>query len=313
MNYEYSKISYPSRDGKSNICAHVYYPKDKAPKAVIQLAHGMIDHVGRYEGLADLFCSQGYVFAGNDHLGHGDSVASAEDFGYFAKKDGYELVIKDLHSFNSYLSETYGNLPIILMGHSMGSFIARLYAEKYPHTVQGVIIHGTAGPNPLLGVGKLLAKLIKATKGERHRSTTLAALSIGAYAKKFEKTDGKYGWLTRDVSRVEGRAEDPRTSFAFTASAYHDLFTMLSRCNSREWFAGYPKAMPTLVISGDADPVGNFGKGPNYVYKQLLIAGCNRVELKMYKDARHELFNETNSDEVFCDLLAFCDGVLARL
>jgi len=310
MNYNFSEITFPSKDGIHTIYAELYTPKLRSAKGIIQLAHGMIDYVGRYERLADYLTGKGYIFAGHHHLGHGKSVSRTEDFGIFAEKGGIDLLISDMHTMNKYLRETFPALPLIVMGHSMGSFITRLYVQAHPHSMRGVIIHGTSGPNSLLPLGRALASLTAKIKGPRHRSTLITKLAFGSYNSKFPKSEGDNAWLTRDVEKVSGRAEDKYTNFLFTASGYCDLFDMIKRSNSQSWFAEYPKELATLVIGGDMDPVGNYGKGPDYVYKHLLIAGCKTVDLKMYEGARHELFNETNSEEVFSDLVGWLDGVV---
>ena len=310
MNYNFNEYRYPSADGKNTIYAEIYSPKSSAPRAIVQLAHGMIDYTGRYTALASFLTSHGFIFAGNHHLGHGKSVATEEDFGYFAEKGGYRYVLDDIHTFNKHLHKSYPDLPIILLGHSMGSFISRLYVAEHPSAVSGLIIHGTGGPNPLVGVGKTLAKLIRSFYGSRHRSDLINNMAFGAYNKKYPKAEGHNAWLTRDLSKVATRDTDPFTSYKFTVSGYIDLFTFLALCNSKAWFKKYPKDMPTVIMSGDMDPVGNYGKGPRYVYKQLMINGADNVKLFMYEGARHELFNETNSDEVFADILTWIEGVV---
>ena len=311
MSYNFSETVFPSADGKSTVYAELYTPRTVSSRGIIQLSHGMIDYVGRYRELADYLTDRGYILAGNHHLGHGKTAPSPEDFGYFAERDGTELVLKDLHTMNSMLRHTFPTLPLILFGHSMGSFLARLYVVKYPNTVKGAVIHGTAGPNPALPAGKLLAKLVRAMNGSHYRSGLLKSLSIGAYQKKFGK-EGPNAWLTRDSSQVADHDDDKYSNFDFTASGYIDLFDMLQRCNSSSWYAEYPKSLPTLIMSGDRDPVGSFGKGPRHVYKSLLVAGCESVTLKAYEGARHELFKETCREEVFSDLVGWLDGVVAK-
>ena len=310
MNYNFNEFRFPSSDGKNTIYAEIYTPKNTAPRGIVQLAHGMIDYTARYTALASFLCSHGFIFAGNHHLGHGKSAASPEDYGYFADKGGYKNVVEDIHLMNKHLHKSYPDLPVILLGHSMGSFISRLYVAKYPSSISGIIIHGTGGPNPLVGAGKLLAGLIKTFYGAKHRSELINKMAFGSYNSKFPKEEGANAWLTRDVARVACRDTDEFTSFKFTVSGYIDLFNMLSLSNAKAWFKSYPKAMPTLIMSGDMDPVGNYGKGPRYIYKQLMINGADNVALKMYEGARHELFNEFNSDEVFADILTWIESVL---
>jgi alpha-beta hydrolase superfamily lysophospholipase len=310
MDYNFNEYRFPSSDGKNTIYAEIYTPKNVQPQGIVQLAHGMIDYTGRYTALAAFLTSHGFIFAGHHHLGHGKSVSSPEDFGFFAERDGYKYVIEDVHLMNKHLHKSYPNLPVILLGHSMGSFISRLYAEEYPSSISGLIIHGTGGPNPLVGVGKLLAKLIRSFYGPRHRSELINKIAFGSYNSKYPKEEGHNAWLTRDLDKVADRDTNEFTSFKFTTSGYIDLFTFLAGCNSKAWFKNYPKSLPTIIMSGDMDPVGNYGNGPHYVYKQLMIGGAENVTFKIYEGARHELFNETNADEVFEDILAWISGVV---
>ena len=310
MNYNYNEIQFASSDGKNTVFAEIYTPKIRSAKAVIQLSHGMIDYVTRYEGLADYLTGQGYIFAGNHHLGHGKTAASDDDLGYFAEDGGITFLLKDLHAMNRYLRSEFPALPVVMLGHSMGSFLARLYAEKYSNSIAGLIIHGTSGPNRLMPIGRMLACAKKASKGGRYRSGTVATLAFGGYNSHCTPEEGEWAWLSRDNARIAGRSSDKFTSFTFTLAGYIDLFNMLGRCNSPEWFASYPKDMPTLIMSGADDPVGAYGKGPTYVYKHLLIERCSNVTLKLYEGARHELFNETNREEVFADLVGWLDGAI---
>jgi len=310
MNYIFSEVTFPSKDGVHTVYGEIYTPRYSAPKGIVQLSHGMVDYVGRYKALANFLTGEGYILAGNHHLGHGRSARSPEELGFFASEGGASLVVRDMHTMNKLLREKFGDLPIVVMGHSMGSFITRLYVEKHPHGIKGAIIHGTGGPNRLLPFGRLLAKIIKKSRGEKYRSPLIKKLAFGSYNSKFPKSDGPDAWLTRDVELVADRATDKYTSFDFTVSGYLDLFSMIKESNSKEWFSNYPKELPTLIVSGDMDPVGNYGRGPDYVYKHLLISGCKSIELKMYEGARHELFNETNREEVFSDLVRWLDGII---
>lgn len=309
MNYNLYEYRYPSADGENTVYAEIYTPKETEVKGVVQLAHGMIDYTGRYLELADYLCKNGYVFAGNHHLGHGNSAKTADDLGHFADNGGYEYVLEDLDTFNEYLHKTYPAVPLILLGHSMGSFISRLYAQRHPRNIDGLIIHGTGGPNPLVGAGKLLAGIIKAFRGPRHRSALIENMAFGSYNSKYPKEEGHNAWLTREGELVKDRDTNKFTSFKFTVSSYIVLFNFLADSNSKKWFREYPKELPTLIMSGDMDPVGDYGKGPHYVYKQLMVNGVSNVKLKMYEGARHELFNETCRQEVFADITDWLEGV----
>ena len=304
MSYTKRELRLPSTDLKNELSVEVYLPAEREPVAVVQISHGMIDYIGRYGNLIEAFTAAGYIVAGADHLGHGRTAASPEDLGYFADRDGWQLVVRDLFAVNGYLHAEFPALPVVLLGHSMGSFMARLYAVEYPESISGLIIHGTGGPNPLLLPGKLLAKIICAIKGARYRSTLITNLAFGAYNKHYDPAEGRNAWLTRDGSQVADRDTNPLTSYLFSVSGYIDLFEALGRSNAKAWFDSFPKDIPTLVISGEDDPVGDYGKGVRYVYDGLKGRGAD-AELLLYPGARHELFNETNRDEVFSDMLAW--------
>ena len=302
MSYITREFDFLSSDRKNTVRGEAYIPAEQSPKAIIAISHGMIDYVGRYSLLAEYFTERGYIVAGNDHLGHGKSAACPEDFGYFAKKDGYKLVIDDLKKTNDYLRGEYPGLPVILLGHSMGSFLARLYAQTYPESIDALIIHGTGGKNPLLPLGKTVIALVRLLRGDRHRSKLVTSLAFGSYNNKFDKSEGEWAWLTRQTELVSGRDTDPYTSFKFTASGYADLFKIIGLSNSSSHFDAFPKELPTLVVSGDCDPVGDYGAGVKFVYDSLASRGC-KATLKLYEGARHELFNEINREEVFADIL----------
>jgi alpha-beta hydrolase superfamily lysophospholipase len=311
MSYTKRITSFHSSDGKNTVHAELYIP-DGEVRGVVLLSHGMIDYVGRYTALAEYLTSHGFVFAGNDHLGHGETAASPDDYGYFAERDGYKLVINDLYKMNRLVRAEFPSVPTFLFGHSMGSFLARLYTVEYPDSIDGVIIHGTGGKNPLLPLGKAVISLTRAFRGGHHRSKLVKSLAFGSYNDHFDKSEGSDAWLTRDIAAVASRPTDPHTSYIFTAAGYADLFTMIGECNSKAHFASFPKDIPTLVISGEDDPVGGYGKGVRFVYDSLVGAGVKNTSLKTYAGARHELFNETNKDEVFADILAWLTEAMAE-
>ncbi len=309
MNYTVQYVKFPSANGHSECTGTLYVPKGEV-RGVVQLSHGMVDHVGRYTLLADALAAHGYVLAGNDHLGHGlTAKGSGDPYGYFADDNGRELVLGDLYTMNTLLRERFGMLPV-LMGHSMGSFLSRLYTVRHPETVSGHIIHGTGGPmGAILPLGIGLVNLIILFRGASYRSQFVKNLAFSGYNSHFPKEEGGSAWLTRDLPLVADRDESEFTSFTFTVSAYRELFRMVGESNAKEWFAGYPKDLPTIVMSGSEDPVGNYGRGPQYVYDILKENGVSGVTLKLYDGARHELFNETCREQVFADMLEWLYGV----
>ena len=309
MNAYHYEHSYPSSDGIHQIHADIYAPPTRAPRAIVQLAHGMVDHVGRYGELWETLTREGYVFAGNDHLGHGKSVSDPAEYGFFAEEGGVDFILRDMHALTEFLKKQYPGVPLVVMGHSMGSFIARLFVNRYSYDVDGFIMHGSAGPNPVLPLGKTVAKAVAAIYGKRHRSRLIKNLAFMGYNSHFDKKEGENAWLTRDETVREETRKDPYKQFIFTVGAYLDLFYMLGACNAREWFGAFPKNLKTLILGGTEDPVGNYGRGLSYVYKQLLLAGATSVSLKLYEGARHELWQDLCREEVHADILAFLGSV----
>lgn len=309
MSFITHEISLPSTDGKHRLYAEIHEPADRAPIGVVQICHGMVDHIGRYKRLGEYLTDNGYIFAGHCHLGHGKTANGRDELGFFAEKNGADIVVKDVGVMNAYLRDRYPTLPITLLGHSMGSFIARLYAKEHPKTISGLIIHGTGGPNPAVPLGKALVSLISLFRGKRHRSGFVKAIAFMGYNSRFPKEEGTSAWLSRDPSVAEEKAKDEYGNFTFTLSAYKDLFRFVGTSNSKKCFDAYLTSLPTLIVSGEDDPVGGFGKGVRRVYSELYKRGVKDLSLKLYPGARHELFNELNSEEIFGDIVAWLSGV----
>ena len=303
------QITFPSSDGKNNVVAYYFLPeKEVTLKGILQISHGMCDYILRYRHMAEVLCDAGYVVCGNDHLGHGHTATSADDLGFFAESDGVGYVIDDLHKLTLMAKEKYPELPFTLIGHSMGSFLCRLYATRYGYELDNLVILGTGGPNPLLPFGMFLTRLIAFFRGKRHRSALVSKLAFSGYTSHYGKDAHPKSWITRDTALVDAYSDDPFSIFTFTASAYLDLFRMLKESNSGEWFESFPKGLRTLVASGTEDPVGDFGQGPVYVANTLKEHGVRLVDLLLYECARHELFNETNKDEFFADLVKWLEN-----
>ena len=228
--------------------------------------------------------------------------------GYFAEKDGRKFVLQDLHEMNRLAREAYPGLPVILLGHSMGSFFARMYAVLYPETLHALVLSGTGGPNPLAGVGLALTEAIGRVKGRKHRSKFLNNMAFGQYLKRVDSPDTPYDWISRDKEVVARYAQDAKCTFIFTASAFHELMAILRAVNRPQWAQKVDKRLPVALFAGDADPVGDYGRGVESVYRALKDAGVKDVFLKLYPGARHEILNETNRAEVYADILAWCDA-----
>lgn len=294
-----------SSNGKRDIACYVYVP-DGEVRGIVQISHGMCDYIENYAALAERLTAKGIVVCGNDHLGHGNSAEDTNDYGYFGS-GGYLTLVKDLRKMNKLVRATYKDVPLVLLGHSMGSFLARSYAVTYPDTIDGAVFVGTAGTDNPVRAGQALAAAVGKSRGNHYRSRMLYNLAFRAYNIKYP-SEGEYAWLSRDKAAGEKFAADPQRNFVFTADGYYGLFSVLAAISKPSWAATYPKDLPTLITAGDMDPVGSYGKGPTEVYNMLDAAGVEHLSLKLYKDARHELHNETNKEEFFADLYTWIES-----
>lgn len=308
------KIEYlDSCDGSTSIYVRFWEPEGP-PKAVLQLVHGMVEFIDRYDRFARVLADQGILVAGHDQLGHGASVKTREDWGYFADKGGNRCLLEDIKSLRDRLGESYPGLPRFILGHSMGSFLVRQYLHSYPEDkFSGAIILGTGmQPAWLLFFGYWLARLIGAVKGSRHRSPLLTQMSLGNGNKYFKPNRTPFDFLTRDEAIVDLYCADDRNQFLFTAGAYADMFLGMRTLTRKRNLVRMDKELPILIASGTDDPVGAMGKGPPALARQLESLGFSHVRLKMYPAARHELINEINYQEVDADILAFIQDQLEK-
>ena len=311
MTYRRERITFPSADGKNTIVAYIYTPASGETRAVLQLCHGMCEYIRRYEPLADYLCAHGIAFAGNDHLGHGESASCAEDLGYTS---GAAYLVEDARTMTTILKERFGEqTPFFFAGHSMGSFIARQYLTQYGREgIDAAIIIGTAGPGAPTGAGRALARLIGLFRGDRHRSRLLKSIAFGSYTKRCPKGSPSAAWISRDEALVAAYMADPFCNYLFTVRGYIDLFTLLGDISRKDWAGRVPKDLPILLMAGETDPVGNYGRGVRAVYDSLLAAGVTDVTLKLYPDDRHEIHNELDREAVFTDLLAYLQAHTER-
>ncbi|MCP8969473.1 alpha/beta hydrolase [Ectobacillus ponti] len=273
------------------------------PWAIVQIAHGMAEHVSRYDAFAHFLVSKGVAVYGNDHRGHGRTAAAAGDIGYFADEAGFEKVVEDMHAVTERIQQENPGIPIVLFGHSMGSFLARRYVQLYGKEVRGLILSGT-GDNPpfLLKLGKLIAGMEKRIRGSRARSHVLNEISFGQFNRSFKPNRTPFDWLSSDSEAVDAYIQDPLCGGIFTAGFFYDLFTGSEAIMDKRGIASVPKQLPVFFVSGSLDPVGQQTKGVLHAYQAFVEAGLQDVSCKLYPEGRHEMLHEVNREEVHEDI-----------
>lgn len=274
------------------------------PIAVVQIIHGMAEHAARYDDFANFLVKNNIAVYANDHRGHGLTAGTVENTGFFAERNGWEIATENVYQLTESIKNDFPDISVFLLGHSMGSLIARTYIAKYPDAVNGVILSGTSyNPSLLLGFGKLVANIQCMFAGKKHRSKLLDTLSFGKFNDKFKPARTKFDWLSRDEKQVDNYVNDPYCGFICTTSFYKDLFNGILNIQKRSTFEKYKKDLPLFLISGEMDAVGNFTEGVKKVYNMFKSSGINDIEIKFYSAGRHEILNEINNKEVYIDVL----------
>ena len=283
---------------------------DGQVRAIVQLSHGMVEFIDRYKPLAEYLAARGILVTGHDHLGHGGSIRTKADYGYFAQPDGNRAVLDDLHAMTVLTKTLYPDVPYFLLGHSMGSFYARQYLCEYGQELSGAIILGTGHqPKALVQFARSTCRALAAVHGWQYRSKLVANLSFMGYNKGLEGRT-THDWLNRDAAEVDKYLADERCTFTFTLNAYYSMFSGILRLHDPAFLARMPKDLPLLFLAGTADPVGDRGKGVLRAIQSLKAAGVQNIRCKLYPGARHELLVETNRQEVFADIAAWLNDQL---
>ncbi len=306
-----TKISYPSSKGDVDINAIIWEPDNAnggpEPRGIVQLVHGMVEFIDRYDEYARTLAANGFIVVGNDHVGHGDSVNSNDEWGYIPLKAGDKILVNDVDKLRDIIQGEYGHeLPYFIHGHSMGSFIVRSYITKHGDGLAGAIIEGTGNPAPSVSkFGKFLTSLIAKFRGPEYRSNMVDNIALGGYSKAIPNARTTADWISRDEKVVDAYLAEPRCTFKFSVSAYHAMMTLTAEVAQQESVNRIPKDLPVLIESGSEDPVGENGKGPKQLYDMCKAAGIEDLSLKLYEGARHELHNEINKDEVKRDNISW--------
>ena len=304
------ELRFPSADGRSTIRALFWWPALAAgarPRGVVQVIHGMAEHVERYGALACLFAAHGFVVCGDDHAGHGASC-DPDSYGCLPARGGAEALVADEHTLRRLVTERMGSdAPYLLLGHSLGSYIARVYLAEHGEGLSGVVLSGTGTlPVAVSWAGHALARLICAVRGEKYRSKLLDGMGVGGYARAVPGPTG-CEWLSHNEKNVATYVADPRCGFMFSAGGYAAVTKLTARACSLAWARRAPHDVPLLFVSGAEDPVGDNGRGVRAAAELARRAGQRHVDMRIYEGMRHEIFNEDDGGRVMADVLSWVE------
>lgn len=301
-----------ARDGE--LAAYKWLlPDGRAPRAAIQIAHGMAEHALRYAPVAEMFNKAGYAVYAHDHRGHGKTAKDAAELGFFGPAHGWRIVVEDLYRMNQLIAQAHPGTPKILIGHSMGSYMAQTFMIDHSQAVDGVILSATNDSPGVLGrVGLGVAQVEAIRLGKRGRSPLLKKFSFDEFNKAYEPARTPFDWLSRDERQVDLYVKDPLCGFEVTCQLWIDLLTGMFYNEQRINRARVRSDLPIYMLSGGGDPTNRLGEGAKALAKDYASVGARDVSLKVYASARHEIFNEINREEVFEDMLNWLDKRLPK-
>ncbi len=306
-----------SSDRVSRLHGYIWWPEEGVePLAAVQLVHGMAEYIGRYDEFARYLNSKGFVVYGHDHIGHGESVASKEDWGNLPVDDGKDILIEDVHRVRTdvmgRIASVYDQLPpLFLFGHSMGSFVVRAYLARHAYGLRGAIICGTGFMPPRTSAAaNKLAHAIARVRGGEYHSKLLHKMGVGSYAQEIDGAQTELDWLSHNEDNVARYIADEQCGFMFTAGGYATVTDLMHEICTKECAEAYPKDLPLLFIAGTEDPVGECGEGVSHAADLAHAAGVKDVRCRLYAGMRHEILNERGRQVVFDDIVSWMGGYL---
>ncbi len=289
-----------SADGVHTLNGVIYVPIGTV-RATVQIIHGLCEHIGLYDEFMSALAEHGYACFMHDQLGHGNTAANKDELGFYAEENGDRLLIEDARRFALEFLPDYEGVAHYIFGHSMGSFIARLIAGEYPSDTDGIILAGTSGPQRAAPIGLAVTDVKSRIQGGEHRSQSAQRIFYDMYNLHFRKEARDYSWLSTLVDVIDEHERDELFNFTFSIKAMNDVVKLCAECNKDEWFESFRGSCRVLLISGENDPLGGFGKGALEVCRRLNDE--SRVSFKLYSGARHELLHEYCTETVIRDVL----------
>jgi alpha-beta hydrolase superfamily lysophospholipase len=294
---------FDSRDGEHKLHAVKWVPETETPVLILQIIHGMAEHIERYDDFAQYLAKKGILVVGDDHLGHGRSVKPGEPYGYFCKNDAPTVLVRDEHRLKKMMQEQYVGVPYIILGHSMGSFILRNYLLRYGSGIDGAIIMGTGMPSKAsITVALATAAVQKVIFGEKHVSKLMQRGTYRSYLNRIKNPATSNDWLSSDAEYVGRRQEDKLSGFTFTVNGFQTLYRLIRNLYDMEKLKAMPQELPVLFVSGAEDPVGVYGEAVTKVYESYKEIGMEHVQLKLYAGDRHEILNEKDRKDIYGDI-----------
>lgn len=294
---------FDSRDGMHEIHAVKWIPDAEKPVCILQIVHGMAEHIERYDDFANFLADRGILVVGDDHLGHGKSVKPGELYGYFCKEDAPTVLVRDEHRLKKMIQKQYEGVPYIILGHSMGSFITRNYLIRYGKGIDGAVILGTGmQPKAVMIFGMFLAGMQSIIFGAEHVSKLIDKISFGAYNKRIRQPKTSFDWLSRNEGNIKKYIKDPLCGFTFTVNGFQTLFKLIYNLYDKDKLKKMPPELPVFFMSGAEDPVGDYGKSVEQLYRSFKEIGMENVQMKLYPDDRHEILNELDKEDVYGDI-----------
>ena len=278
------------------------------PKGIVQIVHGMCEHKERYKELLHVLGENGYIGIIHDHRGHGQSVKKNKDLGYFGENGARDMV-DDVYQVNQWIHQKYPSLPIYLLGHSMGSLVARVYLQKYERSISGLIVCGSPSYNPLASLGIPLTTFLERKKGAYYRSPFVHRIAFGLYNRKIKDAKSEHQWICSDDEVVKQYDKDPLCNFMFTVNGYHALFILMKWTYSKKYYHPRKPHLPILFISGKEDPCLVSEKKFDGAVDFMADQGYDQVESILYPKMRHEILNETHRQIVYKDLIQFLNSI----
>ncbi len=297
-------IRFASYSGEGDIAGIIWDTPGPA-RAVVQISHGMAEHIARYAHLADFLNARGYAALGHDHAGHGASIHSVP--GHFSRSNGVDTLVGDISALRDIAEKRYPNVPLVLLGHSMGSFIARIHAERHPGLFDGYIFMGSSGRNLTAERMEFFVKFRARFRGAKP-DKLLSRIAFAGYNKRIPRPRTKFDWLSSRDDAVDAYIADTKCGFPLTSAAFLDLAHATNEANYI--LTDMDKEKPVLVLSGSEDPVGHYGDGHYSILRQLETYGVQKITDHLYEGGRHELLNDTMADTVMQDISAWLEGVV---